>query len=68
MRQLSIFDDGVRIATITPINDNILIFARSVSEWRAMKRLVDYTYPKGDLEKIASRAHEYNYSTELLNE
>jgi hypothetical protein len=70
MRKLSIFDDGVRIATITQIDSNILIFARSSREWSEMKRLTSYADSKDKdfLERLANKAHEFNYSTELLNE
>ena len=68
MRQLIIFDDRIKIATITPIgNGSILIFARTSREWIEMKRLSGYADPKDKdyLEKIASKAHEFDYNTEL---
>ncbi len=70
MRKLSIFDDGVRIATITQIDNSVFIFARSSREWSEMKRLTSYADSKDKdfLERLANKAHEFNYSTELLNE
>ncbi len=70
MRKLSIFDDGVRIATITQIDNSVFIFARSSREWSEMKRLTSYADSKDKdfLERLADKAHEFNYSTELLNE
>ncbi len=70
MRKLSIFDDGELIATITTIDTNIFIFARSSREWSEMKRLTSYANSKDKdfLERLADKAHEFNYSTELLNE
>jgi hypothetical protein len=67
MRKLSIFDDGVLVATITPTDTAILIFARSSREWSEMKRLTSYVHSKDKdfLEKLANKAHEFNYSTEL---
>jgi hypothetical protein len=75
MRKLSIFDDGAAIATITVIDNSSFLFARSSREWSDMKKLLDSaTYLKEAdssvdiLESIASLAHSYNYSTELVNE
>jgi hypothetical protein len=75
MRKLSIFDDGARVATITSIgNGSILIFGITASIWRQMNRLVNCThYPVGKdkpnfLDHVAEKAHEYNYSTELVDE
>lgn len=65
MRKLTIFDDGAKIATITFIDGSIFIFARSTREWREMRRLVD-SIPSKSLEKIAQRAHSFNYNTELV--
>ena len=41
MLKLNIFDDDVRIATITQIDSRVFIFARSSREWKEMRRLVD---------------------------
>jgi hypothetical protein len=81
MRKLSIFDDGEFVATITTIDSNVLIFARSSREWSEMQRLVHSGYIREDkdmtkinpqdsdfLEHVAARAHSYNFSTELINE
>lgn len=75
MRKLSIFDDGARVATITSIgNGSILIFGITASIWRRMNRLVNCTwYPVAKdnatfLKHVAEKAHEYNYSTELVDE
>lgn len=70
MKKLSIFDDGIRIATITQIDSSFFVFARSTREWSEMKRLADSFNPQQIkfLEKIAAKAHEYNFSTELTNE
>lgn len=75
MRKLSIFDDGELVATITPIDANVLIFARSSREWSEMKRLFDAAkfLKEADsnvniLDSVASLAHSYNYSTELIDE
>jgi hypothetical protein len=75
MRKLSIFDDGAKVATITVIDNSSFLFARSSREWSEMKRLLDAAKylkeadPNVDiLESIASLAHSYNYSTELVNE
>jgi len=67
MRKLSIFDDGQRIATISYVDGSVFIFARSSSEWSQMKRLTSYINlnDKEFLEKVASKAHEFNYSAEL---
>lgn len=83
MNKLSVFDDGALVATITIVNTNALIFARSSREWSEMRRLVDSGYFRDDektgeyvkirpqdegfLEQVAERAHSYNYSTELSN-
>lgn len=70
--KLSIFDDGERIGVITSINGKIFIFGRSAREWRDLRRLVDsggYEVNSNDskfLDHVASRAHSYNYSTELV--
>lgn len=84
MRKLSVFDDGELVATITVIDTDVLIFARSSREWSEMKRLVSSGYFRDDkktgdlvkvkvqdegfLELVAERAHSYNFSTELINE
>lgn len=70
MRKLSIFDDGALVATITPTDTTVLIFARSSREWSEMKRLTSYANSKDKdfLEKLANKAHEFNYSTELLDD
>jgi hypothetical protein len=73
MHKLSIFDGGELVATITTIDANIFIFARSSREWSEMRRLVRSGFEVGPqdpsfLEHVASRAHNYNFSTELLNE
>lgn len=75
MRKLSIFDDGVRIATISLIDDSSFLFARSSREWSEMKRLLDSAkyLKEADssvdiLDSVASLAHSYNYSTELVDE
>ena len=74
MRRLTVFDGSDRIATITQIgNGSLFIFARSIREWKAMKRLVDsgYDVSKDDskfLELVAARAHSYDYSTELIDD
>jgi hypothetical protein len=75
MRKLSIFDDGARVATITSIgNGSILIFGVTSTIWRQMNRLVNCThYPVAKdsstfLNHVAKKAHEYNYSTELVDE
>lgn len=67
MRQLSIFDDSIRIATITQIDGGVFIFARTSREWVEIKRLSTYVDQKDKkyLEKLAKKAHEFNYSTEL---
>ena len=74
MRKLSIFDDGIRIATITIIDNSSFLFARTSREWSEMKRLLDSAKylkeadPNVDvLESVASLAHSYNYSTELTS-
>ncbi len=75
MRKLSIFDDGELVATITPIDANFLIFARSSREWSEMKRLLDAVrfLKEADsnvniLDSLITMLHNYNYSTELINE
>lgn len=67
MKKLHIFDDGEKIATITQIDSSFFVFARSNREWHEIKRLADSFNPKKKkfLEDIATKAHEYNYSTEL---
>lgn len=68
MRKLNIFDDGERVATITLIDSSFFVDARSSREWTEIKRLADSFDPKKKkfLEQIAAKAHEYNYSTELV--
>jgi hypothetical protein len=57
MRKLSIFDDDVRVATITTIGSSIFIF------------LIDQVDPGVNLlERAATIAHSYNFSTELIDE
>jgi len=69
MRKLSIFDDDVRVATITTIGSSIFIFARSSREWSEMRRLIDQVDPGVNLlERAATIAHSYNFSTELIDE
>jgi hypothetical protein len=83
MQRLSIFDDGALVATITIVNTNALIFARSSREWSEMQRLVNSGYFRDDektgeyvkinpqdegfLEQVAGRAHSYDYNTELTS-
>lgn len=69
MRKLSIFDDGIRIAAITQIDDRVFLFARSTREWREMRRLMDHYDIKDEyfLESVATLAQSYNFSTELIN-
>lgn len=68
MRKLHIFDDGEKVATITQIDSSFFVFARSPREWGEMKRLADSFNPKKKkfLEQIADKAHNYNFSTELI--
>ena len=84
MRQLSIFDDNVRIATISIVGNDAMIFARSPREWRDVKRWIDQKFYRLDeetdlyveikpqdqdfLELVADRAHGYNFNTELIND
>lgn len=72
MSKLSIFDDGIRIATITIIDDFKFLFARTSREWSDMKRLLDAAEkmkeadPSTDvLETLTTMLHNFNYSTEL---
>jgi hypothetical protein len=72
MKKLTIFDDGKWAATITQVdNGSIYIFARSPIDWREANRLITFGYKVGPkdpkfLEQVAIRAHEYNFSTELV--
>ena len=70
MSKLSLFDDGIRIATITKIDNSVFLFARSSREWSEIKRLINSfnSKDKNFLELVAEKAHSYNFSTELLNE
>lgn len=70
MRKLSIFDDNVRIATITQIDGSIFLFARTSREWSMVKRLMG-SYDKQDeyfLESVATLANSHDFSTELVDE
>lgn len=69
MKKLTIFDDGEFVATVSLAdNGGIYIFARSSREWSEIKRLTTYIASKDKyLEKLAAKAHEFSYSTELLN-
>lgn len=75
MKQLTVFDDRQKIATITAAgNGCIYIFANTSGNWRVMDRTINsYYYPvkKNDptfLEHVAKQLHEWNYSTELVDE
>jgi len=75
MRKLTIFDDNVRIATISIIDGKSFLFARSSREWSEMKRLLDSSEklkeadPEVDvLQNLISMLHNFNYSTELIDE
>lgn len=63
MTKLTIFDDGEQVGSITKTDRCFLIFARSSREWGELKRLTSYA---NSLEKLAIKAHEFNYSTELI--
>jgi len=72
MRKLTIFDDGKPAGTITQADNGcIYIFARSQIDWREINGLVHFGYkvkpnhPKF-IEFVAKQAHEFNYSTELI--
>lgn len=73
MKKLTIFDDGKVSATITQADNGcIYIFARSQIDWREANSLVTFGYMVGPkdpkfLEHVANQAHEYNFSTELVD-
>lgn len=75
MRKLSIFDDGVWIAAITDIGGLNFLHARTSREWSDMKRLLDAAEklheadPAVDVvDSLVEMLHNFNYSTELINE
>lgn len=75
MRKLSIFDDGNWVATISTIDKTSFLFARSPREWSDMKRLLDAAEKLQEadstvnvLDSLITMLHNYNYSTELIDE
>lgn len=84
MKVLSIFDDNVKIATISILGDNAFIFARSSREWCDVKRWIDQGFYRLDkdtdlyervnpqdknfLELLADRAQSFDFNTEIIND
>lgn len=84
MKALNIFDDNVKIATISIIGNDVFIFARSSREWCDVKRWIDQGFYRLDkatdlyekvnpqdtnfLELLADRAHGFDFNTELIND
>lgn len=81
MLKLTIFDDDLKVAQISVINDKLFIFARSQRIWKEMKLLTGYKFTrmikkkfvdvkvqdKDFLEHVAERAQGFGYSTELFD-
>ena len=75
MRKLSIFDDGNLIARISFIDKTSFLFARTSRQWTDMKRLLDAAEKLQEadstvnvLDSLVKMLHNYNYSTELIDE
>lgn len=75
MRKLSIFDDGKFIARISFIDTTSFLFAKSSRQWSDMKRLLDSAEKLHEadstvdvVESLTKMLHNFNYSTELVNE
>lgn len=75
MRKLSIFDGSNLIARISFIDNASFLFARSSREWSDMKRLLDAVEKLQEadstvnvLDSLIKMLHNYNFSTELIDE
>lgn len=75
MRKLSIFDGSNLIARISFIDNTSFLFARSSREWSDMKRLLDAAEKLQEadstvnvLDSLIKMLHNYNFSTELIDE
>lgn len=75
MIKLSIFDDGKFIARISFIGEQTFLFAKTSRQWSDMKRLLfsaEKLYEADPtvnvLDSLVKMLHNFDYSTELINE
>lgn len=75
MQKLSIFDDGKFIARISFIDGISFLFAHTSRQWSDMKRLLDSAEKLYEADStvdvvssLVKMLHNFNYSTELINE